>query len=392
MEVWTTLSYALVDYFRFHSSPEIVTCTDKLQQWNQPRARKVEPIPVEKIGERRRNLLPSKFRSKGSQMVYDPRPLDCRSKDEQSIENLCCELLLINKPCWLLNILIPDEKKMMLDHNYCSESKSPISWPELSFCDPSKIPNVFSTSIKTKEDVMKQLTLNENERLELEKKTRSQTDSEEWFIQRQYRITGSKCERIIKQKEVTKALLQSTIYPKPMLHFPKSIHWGRLNEDKACESYEKYMKAKGHDGLHTEKAGFIVDPCKCWFGASPDAWVFDPVDNTQGIAEFKCLYTFADVTPEEMLEDKNFYYSVVNSHPYLNRDHQYYHQVQLQLYVSRESVKWCDFCVYSQKGVLVERIYPNKEWQKTNCPKLDNFFFNHILPEMIEPKNKPSYY
>ena len=69
-----------------------------------------------------------------------------------------------------------------------------------------------------------------------------------------------------------------------------------------------------------------------------------------------------------------------------------YHQVQLQLYVTRFMTKWCDFYVYSSKGIVVERIFPDKHWQEECIPKLDDYFFDHILPELIEPRCKPSYY
>ena len=54
--------------------------------------------------------------------------------------------------------------------------------------------------------------------------------------------------------------------------------------------------------------------------------------------------------------------------------------------------KWCDICVYSSKGIVVERIFPDKHWQEECIPKLDEYFFDHILPELIEPRCKPSYY
>ena len=74
------------------------------------------------------------------------------------------------------------------------------------------------------------------------------------------------------------------------------------------------------------------------------------------------------------------------------RDHSYYHQVQLQLYVTRFMAHWCDFCVYTSKGVVVERILPDKQWQEECIPKLDKYFFDHILPELIDPQCKPSFY
>ena len=82
-----------------------LTCTDRLQQWNHPRGRKLDPIPVEKLGDRRRELLPSKIHGKGSQMVYDPQPQHLREADHFALENLHCKLLCTNKPCALLNVI-----------------------------------------------------------------------------------------------------------------------------------------------------------------------------------------------------------------------------------------------------------------------------------------------
>ena len=122
------LSYALADFIRFRTSPENQTCTDKLRLWNRPHARKVEPIPVDQLGDRHRELVPSKIRAKGSQMIYDTRPLNHREVDCQAIEKLRCDLLLINKPCSFSNILIiTSVEKIKHDHTYSNESESVFS-------------------------------------------------------------------------------------------------------------------------------------------------------------------------------------------------------------------------------------------------------------------------
>ena len=47
-----------------------------------------------------------------------------------------------------------------------------------------------------------------------------------------------------------------------------------------------------------------------------------------------------------------------------------------------DTAQWCDFCVYTSKGVVVERISPDEHWQEVD----------HILPELIDPQHKPSHY
>ena len=73
------LTYALVDFSRNKSLPEYRTCTDMLQQWNRPRPRHVEIIPVDKLGSHRREV--SSVKSRGSGVVFHPRPTSLRDLD-----------------------------------------------------------------------------------------------------------------------------------------------------------------------------------------------------------------------------------------------------------------------------------------------------------------------
>ena len=68
---------------------------------------------------------------------------------------------------------------------------------------------------------------------------------------------------------------------------------------------------------------------------------------------------------------------------------QYYHQLQLQLYTS--GANWCDFCVYTTKDIAIEWIYPDNHWQQEEVPKLDYYFHEHMLPEIVNPRVKPRY-
>ena len=125
----------------------------------------------------------------------------------------------------------------------------------------------------------------------------------------------------------------------------------------------------------------MVHPEKGWLGASPDGWVVDPSAGvaSNGMAEFKCQFTKADVSPEKACKDDTFYCTMVNGDLQLSRSHLYYHQVQLQLYVAAHLSHWCDFCINTTRGVAVESIYPDSQWQETFVPKMDNYFFEHKL-------------
>jgi len=90
-------SYALADFCRVQCLPEYVTCTDKLQEWNQPSGKHVEPIPVDHLGAHHRELKPERSHLRGSKMVFDPRPLKFRTPSPQRLEELQCNLLKLEK-------------------------------------------------------------------------------------------------------------------------------------------------------------------------------------------------------------------------------------------------------------------------------------------------------
>ena len=100
----------------------------------------------------------------------------------------------------------------------------------------------------------------------------------------------------------------------------------------------------------------------------------------------------ADNTPEEMSKDEGFYFRLVDEVWQLDKKHQYYHKVQLQQLVASDRAKWCDFCMFTLKRVCVQCIFPNEGWRKEISPQLHEYFFKHILPEVLFPQCKPSYY
>ena len=129
-------------------------------------------------------------------------------------------------------------------------------------CNAVELPNMSESDKPTAEDILQRLHLDKKVRDLLEEKTRTQSSNALWLQARQNRITGSKCGRIIEQKEKTKVLLQYVIYPKPMRHLPKAIQCGKDNEHKACQAYQKYLQNKGHKDLEVTRAGLMVHAMK----------------------------------------------------------------------------------------------------------------------------------
>ena len=98
------------------------------------------------------------------------------------------------------------------------------------------------------------------------------------------------------------------------------------------------------------------------------------------------------MTPEEACGDSLFCCELVDADICLKPTHMYFHQVQLQLYVGADEYHWCDFCIFTCKGIAVQRIKPDHDWQKKHIPELESYFDDYILPELASPQHKPSYY
>ena len=152
------------------------------------------------------------------------------------------------------------------------------------------------------------------------------------------------------------------------------------------------MQVNGHPNLTVAQWGFMIYPEKCWLRASPDGVVEDPESNVlNGLLEIKCPYSVRDKVPEEACKNHSFYcYLSEDGSVVLRSDHHYYHQIQLQLYVC--SRLWCDFCVYTTKGIIVQRVAADENWRTNYIPQLEEYYDNVILPEIVYPMHKPSYF
>ena len=108
--------------------------------------------------------------------------------------------------------------------------------------------------------------------------------------------------------------------------------------------------------------------------------VSDPTSTfPDGLIEIKCPYSKCEMTPEEACADHRFCCELVDSEIRLKSSHVYYHQLQLQVYVSADLYRWCDFCIYTCKGLSVQRIYCDIEWQATFIPQLETYFETSYL-------------
>lgn len=275
-------------------------------------------------------------------------------------------------PCCFLYLLGPATDpvaNVYHDHSYTRTSEPPDHpLPRHTVVLPPGSENIVQLLVKEEMETFKQeMTLSPDEIKEVERNTRAQSDNLLWFEKRRYRITASVCGKILQRP--TRATTREILYPKPFVFLPAPILWGRKHEKAARKKYADVKTAEVGIVVRTKDCGLYVHPYHGWLAATPDAAVhFDSNAEPDGILEVKFPYTERENHPLQSCTNPNFYATLCTGNLKLKREHNYYHQVQLQLAVT--TFKWCDFCVYTTKGIAIECIYPDLAWQQLNIPKL----------------------
>ncbi|KAI4873696.1 hypothetical protein NFI96_007229, partial [Prochilodus magdalenae] len=89
-----------------------------------------------------------------------------------------------------------------------------------------------------------------------------------------------------------------------------------------------------------------------WMGSSPDGLVYDPTENPQyGLVEVKCpnVKSYVDCS----------YLEAKHGTLQLKHHHNYYWQIQGQMLIT--GMDWCDFVVFAEEDMLVQRILKDAE-------------------------------
>ena len=237
-------------------------------------------------------------------------------------------------------------------------------------------------------DFKKSLELSAEKRRDIELHTREQSHSSLWYSVRKYRLTASYF-GLIRQRRPTTAphSLVMRILDKISFSSP-ATDWGKANEQAAIQLYVETQNETGHADLYACQSGFVISEDHPFLGASPDSAVYDPSDSDPfGLAEVKCPYSSRKMTPAEACSQPNFFCTSnalgSTSQVQLKRAHPYYSQVQGQMGVTKRN--WCDFIVYTEKGISVERINFDSVFWDELLTKLVDFYDNCLAPVIVSP-------
>lgn len=220
----------------------------------------------------------------------------------------------------------------------------------------------------------------------LEKYTRN--DEQKWMQYRLGRLTSSLFGDVLGTniEKPSKSLIKKILQTNQNV-FHKNLEYGKRNEPHALNQYSKYLQ-QSHIGVTLMQPGLLLHPQSPFLGSTPDAIIHCKCHG-KFIAEIKCPISKAEVHPCSDDHDSSFY---IKSHTpvdnkvecpsTLNKTHKYYHQVQGEIDIC--DVSFGHFVVWTPKGLHVEKIERDPSFQLKVKPKLELFFRQVILPELIQ--------
>ena len=354
-----------------HSAEDQVPVTSLPCQWKPPRKRKQSTLPISQAVFRKHDYSKPVKRSIKSVEDFDPRPLEFRGSASSRLpdllqkvkgEQLCVSLLL--------------------DSSFC-HSDNPTTMGQTS---SPNLPSVASLQ-DTIEAFKHSLKISEHEARHIEQNTREQRNSALWHSVRRYRITSSFFGSIYSRKDTTPPdrLVLSIIQPPKFS--TRATMYGIENEPVAVNKYIEHQRRYCHPDISVSSSGFLISTTYPFLGASPDGAVYDPSNTSQpfGFLEVKCPYSARTVTPTDACAISGFccILDPGTGQLKLKENHAYYCQVQGQMAIGERP--WCDFVIFTSKGISIQRIDFNEKFWKDLFTKLSTFYDTCVVPEIVSP-------
>jgi hypothetical protein len=232
------------------------------------------------------------------------------------------------------------------------------------------------------------VTINREEASRIERETREQAQNEKWKEERRKRITASNVGGIAKMKATTKRSTKVRNLLYSTFRGNKATLYGSQMEEPTRVQYTTHQQRNGHPNLTVEQCGLFISEQNNWLAATPDGKVHDPgnISEPFGLLEIKNPFSVRDKDLTEACVASSFCleHDKKNSTRRLKRRHDYYFQVQCQLYCT--DLPWCDFVVRTDKDIHIERIHRDAKWWGCQLAKCRKFYFSALLPELACPR------
>ena len=208
----------------------------------------------------------------------------------------------------------------------------------------------------------------------LEITTRQQANTKQWYEARKNRLTASNFGKVINRKSAPSVKFLNNLFKIKNIYAP-SLDYGKRHESVAKG---KYLEKNRENHFH--ECGFVVNKSFSFLGATPDGKLCD--HGKSGIVEIKCPFSARNMKVDvACVEIRDFFMETVNGMVQLKTGHDYYAQVQGQLMIT--GAEFCEFIVYTQCDMVVERIKPDIPFMTEMFEKLSIFFKDFAKPFFI---------
>ena len=155
------LCYALEEFNRLKCTREFDTCTSRLQTWNQPRKRKLDPQTVYDIDFSKK--IYRRVKKKKPKPLTDPRRQCDRNNDSKKVNAELLEKIKAVKPHSGFFCLLSNEVQPQKDNSIISPIKE----------HPVSLKEIFNRAEKVKRNLM----VNEQERQNIANATKKQRNA-----------------------------------------------------------------------------------------------------------------------------------------------------------------------------------------------------------------------
>ena len=246
--------------------------------------------------------------------------------------------------------------------------------------------------------------ISDKDRIAIEISTRGQHENISWYEYKRGAISALRAQGILsfmnnRRSNCDRLVTESVRYDREgMQSIPgvriAPLKYGIENEPNAIDQYEKFAKFESnpfnHPGISISRKGLVVHKAKPYLQCSPDA-ITNCNCHGERLVEIKCPYKARNCTIREAVSKK--YITFLNQNP-ITRKHElkqgsdgYYAQVQMGMAIT--GLDECVFIVWSPKELLETVVsFDCNFWKNELEPKLDSFFHQFIVPELITGRLK----
>lgn len=227
-----------------------------------------------------------------------------------------------------------------------------------------------------KQNILNTLEENCEKRILIESETVSQAKSTEWMNIRRIMLTSSNFGVICRRKSKFPKLV-SQLFKSNNMNATTAMKHGIIYEDVARERLEETLNIK------VKKSGLHIDPNNNFLAASPDGLI-----DKDGLVEIKCPHSCWEEDIDSCIVNRKvkcFSYNKKTKEISINKNHQYYHQIQGQMNICGKS--FCLFVIYTGTDIKITKVLVDRNfWEGSMLPKLKSFYFDHFLLELADSR------